>query len=516
MSGDSPDNATAGAVPRSLPIGLRSRTATYGVILGIVIGMLIAGLAVPLVFGKTPSQVSANAAGAARERAGGDALTTTADQTAVTDASGADAAGGAAGTPGQTPFGGSSAGTVARGGLTASDRGVTATSIKVAVMLVDLGTVSKLGVNIPGLDPKEQQAVYDAFINYLNSQGGVLGRKLAPVYITFDPIDQDSMTAACVKATEDEKVFAAFDVGLNGSGQLCFTEQHQTPLIDLGSQGVPVGFFERSNGLLFTLFESGVRGLQNLADTLVARGALKGKRIGILDDKQPGNAETVTAGFVNTLKELGYQVEYRADLDADGNTAASQMPVVVNQMCNVHHVDTVFLLENFLLSSSFVQQADSQGCRPHYIVGDWQAMANDISLTVMPASFAGTAITTFRSGEWRVGKPEPAPDAACRQLYAKQTGKDVQRSDGTSYQSMTTTCGMVDLFARAARAVGPNLTRQALSAAFQRLGGHPLPGFGGASYGPQKFDGADPIRTMKSDNGCSCWLPADDFRTARY
>lgn len=498
-------------------IGLRSRGSTYGLIVGVVIGMLVAGLAVPLVFGKTPATVQ-NAATGPRASAGSGPGGVDALDAAAGDANSGTGTvgpiGGAAGR-GNAAFGGAG-GETPTDQLTASDQGVTPTSIKIAVMLVDLGTVAQLGVHIPGLDPKEQQAVYDTFINYVNSQGGILGRQIAPVYITFDPINQDSMTAACVKATEDEKVFAAFDVGLNGSGQLCFTQQHGVPLIDLGSQGVPIGFFEQSNGLLFTEFESGVRGLANMAYALASRGDLQGKRIGILDDKQPGNAETVTAGFVDTLNHLGYQVEYRADLDADGNTAASQMPVVVNQMCNVHHVDTVFLLENFLLSTSFAQQADSQGCRPHYFAGDWQAMTNDISLSVVPSSFQATAITTFRQGEWRVGLPEPAPDAACRELYAQLTGNNVQPSDGTSYQSMTTTCSIVNLFGQAAAAVGPDLTRQGLSAAVQGLGAYPMPGFGGASYSAGKFDGADPIRSMKSDASCKCWLPTDDFTAPQY
>ncbi|MCU1460273.1 MAG: hypothetical protein JWO37_348 [Acidimicrobiales bacterium] len=505
--------------PRHPDIGLRSRGVTYLIILGVVMSMLVAGLAVPFLFGSVPgaapSALHALAPGSSSR--GG-------STSSATDGNGQPTGGSPLGPSGTaTPTGagnpafggpGNPAGTLPADRLSATDRGVTATTIKVGIGIADLGSLSKLGVAVPSASPQDQEAPYTNFINYLNGRGGVLGRKIVPDFITYDPLSATSMQAACLKATQDDKVFAMLDTGLESAAQICVARAG-TPLIDNDTRGVPVGMFEQANGLLFSEFESGVRSLANMVSVLASRGALKGKTIGIIDDVQPGDAETVTAGAVNVLKQLGYNVAYRQDFEANGNTAPSQAPVAVAQM-RAHGVDTIFFLIEFVVGTSFVQQADSEGYRPQYYAADWQAVTNDITLTAMPSTFQATAITTSRVGEWRVGQPEPAPDASCRETYKKITGQDVQRSSGNSYVAMTTACGLLNLFSQAATAAGANLTRPRLSAALQRLGAVALPGFGGASFAPGKFDGADPIRTLVNQSACKCWMPTDSFVKPNY
>ncbi len=252
-----------------------------------------------------------------------------------------------------------------------------------------------------------------------------------------------------------------------------------------------------------------------MVDGLARQGALDGHRLGIIDDQQPGNSETVTAGAVATLERLGYEVTHRVDLSADGNTAISQIPVAIQEMRS-RNVDRIFLLTNFLFTTTFVQQADQQGYRPEYFATDWQAQTQDISVSLVPTTFRATAITTTRVGEWRAGTPEPEVDASCRRTYVEAGGDDRQPSDGNSYQAMTTACGLLNLLTRAAAAAGPNLTRQAFTAAMQGIGPVALPNFGGASFAAGKFDAADLIRTVVYQPDCRCWLPTDGFAAPRY
>jgi hypothetical protein len=251
-----------------------------------------------------------------------------------------------------------------------------------------------------------------------------------------------------------------------------------------------------------------------MAYLLDARGLLKGKKIGIIDRDFPGTVQTVTDGMVATLKEYGYEVTYRVDLSMDDGTAASQVPVAAQQM-QAHGVDAVMLFSDFIVGSEFVQAADRSLYRPLYFASDFGPMTNDIAVQAMPASFKAVGVTTARTGEWRIGLPEPAVDAACREIYTRATGANPARSDN-AYGGMDNACGLVDLVVRAATSSGPELTRVKFVDGLQQIGRIPYPLYGGFSYGPGKFDGADSIRTLVSDSSCGCWMPQGDFVEPRY
>jgi hypothetical protein len=414
---------------------------------------------------------------------------------------------------GSSPLAGGSPGGA---GLTASDRGVTATTITVAFLLADLGGVSQVGFSVPGFDVKQQQKYIMAFLDNLNSHGGILGRQIVPVFVAYDPTNQSTSTAACRTATQDHEIFAAIDSagGLNEPGQLCFTQQNHTPLIGVGAFGTAPEIYQGAAGYLFTVYASGLRALANLAYLLDAHGVLKGKRIGIVDRDFPGTLQTVTDGLVATLQQYGYEVVYRADLSMSDGTAASQAPVAAQQM-QQHGVDTIFLLTDFIIGSAFVSAADKSLYQPLYLASDFESMTNDTAVQSMPSTFKAVGVTTSRVGEWRVGLPEPAVDAACRQIYSAATGADPQRSQN-EYGGMDLACGLVDLIVRGTTSSGPDLTRQKFVDGLQQMGSIDFPFFGGFSYQPGKFDGGDPVRILDFDPACMCWMPQGDFVPPRY
>jgi len=511
----------------------RDQGRLFVLVLGVVIGLLAAGLGVPFLFG-TPL----NSAGPAAVRPLGGLSGLPASGAGSSGASGGPAsalsggstASGSAALSGRgglgtaiggslagstTPPGGPAGGAGAVSGLTASDRGVTPTTITVAFLIVDLGSVSKLGFGVPGFDPKEQEAYDSTFVNNINAHGGIFGRKIVPLFFTYDPTNASTDEAACIQATQDHAVFAAIDSGgsLDFQSQLCFTQQNHTPLIDIGSFGTPQDLYQQA-GSLFTTFPEGVRSLANMVDQLASQGLLKGKHIGILDRDFPGTTKTVTDGFVAVLKQYGYQVTYRADISMDNGTASSQVPVAVQQM-QAHGVDAVMYFADLIIGTEFVQSADKSAYHPEYFGSDFEAMTNDTSVQAMPASFQAVAVTTTRVGEWRVGIAEPAVDASCRETYAKATGNDPKRSD-LAYGGVLVACGLVDLLARGTQGAGADLTRAKYVASLQQIGSVAFPYFGGFSFRPGKFGGGDPVRTVVYHQSCTCWMPIGSFAGPKY
>ena len=90
--------------------------------------------------------------------------------------------------------------------LFASYKGVTADSIKIAVMLLDRKVLKETaGVDLNWGDNEGQ---YQEAIDAINENGGVFGRAIDPIYIYVNPLSPTGYDEACVRVLEVEEVFA--------------------------------------------------------------------------------------------------------------------------------------------------------------------------------------------------------------------------------------------------------------------------------------------------------------------
>lgn len=178
-----------------LPPGPRRTTSgVFQLLVGVVVGMLLAGLLVPLVVGESRTTSVATAdlvtgqpdqrtsdtdAGASSEPAGPSMSSAPvgpvpADRPVTASAS--DRRDGDALNQATT------ATTVVSRlrGAASREQGVTATSVRVGFLLYDLGgTASRIGFtgSATGLDPQQQRAAFEAYVGDLNRRGGVAGRR---------------------------------------------------------------------------------------------------------------------------------------------------------------------------------------------------------------------------------------------------------------------------------------------------------------------------------------------------
>jgi hypothetical protein len=97
---------------------------------------------------------------------------------------------------------------------TALGPGVSATDVKVGVMLIDYGCIEQF---VDQVRPDEQKT-YDIFFNDLNAKHALPGRTIVPVYKSYCPTNMASELAACTSLTEDAKVFAAIGTFFDPSG----------------------------------------------------------------------------------------------------------------------------------------------------------------------------------------------------------------------------------------------------------------------------------------------------------
>jgi ABC-type branched-subunit amino acid transport system substrate-binding protein len=503
------------------------RTRPVFVVLGVAIGLVLAGVVVPLAVGHDDG-TRVDAAASAGSRGGGQAASTPAGSTDGPGAAGTADAGQAAGGATASAVSGTSSGSAssasaAGGSSTASNAPVTPAAaaastdpIKVGILLLNIGNISAVGFGGgPGLSPAEQQTVWDAYINDTNKAGGINGRPIKPTYQTYDPLSDDDMRSACLALTEDAKSFVVVDAGgFIGPPVLCVSEEHKTPFILTASSGVPQEYYGRSNGRLFTIFMGADRAMHNLVNELARLGVTKTNKIGILADYHDDTKETPDI-LQKYLEQAGYNVAYRNDLSGDLHTGSSQMPVEVSQMRS-HGVDTIVNIANAVYIAEFVQGADAQQYHPKYVSGDWQGGSTNFYFQNMPASFDGNpVITTTRVDESKVNLPEAPVDAACIKRAAAALNTTVDR-DSDAYGTYVRICAVHSVLVRGLQGAASQLTADNFSAQMQQLGPVKLAGFGGGALSPGRFDATNAIRTVVWKASCKCLMPIDDFRPTAF
>ena len=496
-----------------IQLPLSSKRSTYLLLLGVTSCTLAAGLAVPIAVGERVVHPAAGAGNARLDLSqlddaptlDGDATTGEAGSTVPGAATGRAATPGV-GTSARPATTGSTVAPVsaAPGTLTASDVGVTAETIKVGLLIPNSEAVG---------DPKAQESVqrqeFQVFLDEINERGGIHGRRVEAVVATYDVLDQEEGTrAACLALARDEKVFAAFNTtGFGPPGALCLTRAHGVPFLQ--GSGHPDEVYRESGLLYSSSFDSQTRNLRNMVWFLNQLGVLAGKKVGVLGSDWIGLRREQEEGIVQTLESLGYD-PFVYWLSGDPASSQAQVPVAVQQM-RQEDVEVVIFGADFVSGTSFVQQANSQLYSPRYAAADPWSWSTDFTVSGMPDSFAGAiTITAMRTYDARVDVPEPAVDAACREVYERRSGNDLDRANDTNalYIGTMWACGVVQRFEQAALLAGPELTRAGLASAVTRLGTMPVPYSGGpGTFGPEKLDGANHYRPQEWHADCHCWVP---------
>ena len=274
-----------------------SRSQPYLLLIGMVVGSLITAFVLPFTKGP-PIREERTLVGGSADGMLSPGTTAVSDDTSGERADGTEPSAGTTGgsggssASGDTIDNGSSDGPPASGSVV----GVTDKQIKVGYLLLDTGSLSRIGVSVPGVDPAQQKRAFEAYMKDVNVRGGIHGRKLVGVYENFDVLSQDDMRRACL-AMRDQKVFAGVAAGgFQGPALLCVTEEGKTPLFNNGTHGTPTEYVRRSEGRLVAMFPHSDRLMLNWVAELHVMGLLKGKQIGITSQETTNPGDTVVGG----------------------------------------------------------------------------------------------------------------------------------------------------------------------------------------------------------------------------
>jgi ABC-type branched-subunit amino acid transport system substrate-binding protein len=399
---------------------------------------------------------------------------------------------------------------------TASDIGVTETTISIGVAVADLEAVRAV---MPGVVPETLTTdhLFDrwqVFADDINEAGGINGRTIELVRLVWNPLDQTSFDALCAAATIDNELFAMVNgTGLSSIARECIYDG-----------GVPILYgdvmteAELATGLAISLVPP--------TETMAAAGAKQwientdaaaGSTVGIMSNNTPGGTAAGDAAQA-ALEEAGFVVT-RAELNSvSGDNAAinEEGAVAVGNFVAEGAVH-VLVATPFTENTGFWTKAaeadlpftlldvSSSGCSPFGLSADRAATAVGSSCTTaFDHSTDGTAI-----------RPDSEFEAACRANFDENfteyyggpsnpgvpAGRQLTDTAGTVLNSDYTPqeCSISNIIKLGLEAAGVNPTRASFMEAILGLGDVPLALIGGGTgtFAPGKPFAANAVHVVK-------------------
>src|SRR5450755_1066926 len=303
--------------------------------------------------------------------------------------------------------------------------GVTATTIKVGISLVDFSCIKQFVTALR----ENQDKIYGDFIKDVNDNGGIAGRKIVPVYHSFCPIGSAAAVSLCTKFTEDDKVFAVLGnfVDFSGDAQTCLAKQHNTILMTFQlSQAImnqsPPGLIIEP-GVNPERVDSVVVGLMKKQHTL------DGKTVAVLGET---TSQSIVKNSVEpALKKLGVKTGTTAILSISGSdttSAQNQLDSFVERW-KTEGVNAIFISGTQVASQQFVEKlrADMPGVMLISDITDVltygqeekKAGRNPNPYEGIISADGPTAHEYDQSANW----------AQCAAIYKQETGKDTPNAE---------------------------------------------------------------------------------------
>ena len=376
--------------------------------------------------------------------------------------------------------------------LTASDHGVSETTITIGVPSIDIEQLIEFGIlEESALD---ERAAWESAVANVNDRGGIHGRMLELVFVDYLPLGQASADAACVELVEDNEIFLAVGTLLVPEAVLCFTELNGTPFI--GTSGsLTAEILERSDELALStnphVFDLRVA----LYDHAESVGALDlplvvhGADQGVIEDAvsaleaRGANVVSITTVSAPETDVQARAAEYEGVFErwrSDGAEAVISVDTSLDVVAAMGR-------QEFYID---VYSADGGGV----VYGPEEERQFE----------AARHLTMIAGASWRTSE-DHEPTRKCNDAWDARH-PDVPLSDpdnGAQLVPVGVTCATIEMFSAIAEIAGPDLTHESLKAAVDGANGVDLPFIGPVRLGsdnPSATTDAE-ITTWDEDQG---------------
>ena len=428
---------------------------------------------------------------------------------------------------------------------TDSDIGVTADTIRIGVGVSDLDGLRASGISLPeALTTDNLSTRITSYFDQWNEAGGINGRMVEPVVLTWDPTKPDTQDQFCAEATIDNELFAVVVAsGLNARTVQC--------LLDAGMLTFFGEFAPQSahdSGLLVTVAPPAEVGARAGAEAAIESGDVPdGAVVGILSGNGP---DQIAAGeeAESVFGDAGYETQLVEVNTVQGDVGAiNQESGAAAGTFRAGGVTHVMMLLPFTNQAGFYDAAG--GDFDVTVLDTASANCTAFGASRTPAAAVGAScITVWDNQNLAAGgiREETEFEMECRahfdEVFAEEfpvpsspgvpSGQVITTADGEQLSSDydAFACTIVNIMEGALEGGGTNPTRESVMDAALALGEVPiaLASDGQGSLGEDKTYASDyvhsvvltaaPAETPKAAdgtyNGCpapvNCWVPTAD------
>ncbi|MDT7572822.1 MAG: hypothetical protein QOE05_2996 [Actinomycetota bacterium] len=413
-------------------------------------------------------------------------------------------------------------------GTTPAQRGITATTVTVGFLYHQNSQALNAAVGAGAIDNGDELQQEKALVADANAHGGLLGRRIQPIYHAMDETSQDSFEvqyqAACADFSQDHHVFAVV-AGASAEVFLkCVAKAGIVVLAD-GFTSAGASTFRSYPGYV----EVSAMNLDRIAAAQTAALAGQGYftgwdaaagaagpqpvRVGIVTYSEQPFRDAVRGVLVPALKARGIdvvdviEVKNPGAASEVGQEAADVSSAVLKlRSDNVSHVMLFESAGNVALF--FLKQADSQHYLPRYGFNSQNGIQVLLSGGLVPTSQVAGALGF---GWWPVldlaENPQSGPysNAARRRCIGIMRAAGVDVSGASAESNALAYCSMVDMLRAAVAKAGDPSARgfvngvAALGTSFESASTLRT------SFSNGKHDGVASYMNWAFTSGCSCF-----------
>lgn len=394
--------------------------------------------------------------------------------------------------------------------------GVTATTVQVGFTVQQNNSTASSIASTYNVQLPDNRAAYEALVKDVNAHGGIGGRKLVPVFYSYDPSSGTAAQigqAACASFTQDHQVFAALDAFVpNDTFNTCMQKKGRV-LQEYGLFfGSSTSWSKYSNEVAADglPFEQGGR---ILAEHLAGTGFLSSStRLGVLVRSSRDLTEAYQHGFVPALTQHGLKVQQtyylrdaQAASDISGYTADISSAVLKFASNGIDRV--VFFDTGSYSALVFSQTAQQQQYHPRYGL---MSLNGIVTLAGSGSEAPPQQMVGAQGVSWEMNADGLATTRTRdgQRCLAILRAAGIDTSNNATDASYLETCQSFFLFRRTATAAGGNLNRDTFLAAVEGLGSSFVSTntWGGVtSFGPGRHHGVAVYRPFSYDQKCGCF-----------
>ncbi|WP_182377749.1 hypothetical protein [Nocardioides sp. WS12] len=385
----------------------------------------------------------------------------------------------------------------------------TGSPIKIGFPYTDWQALKEAGFPVDFRDDDAEQI--DALVAWANAHGGLGGHVIEPVKVKVTTVDPNSPQAACLKLTQEQKVFAVVDVSVYRSRPTCVTKQNDTLMLS-AYPGAGVDYLDQFPNMM-----AGIADLEQQAGDMIGGGAEMGffeipGKLGILRNGcDPDEVWDGANGVYALLDEMGISdgdyVEYRDACDRGVTSGATAAQALLG--FKAANVTKIIAGTGGLLEKTVSAQGQKQGFEPAWLIGDFSATIQNSNLLNNDNIDGAYGV----SGTVLDYADSPGADL-CSEIFAAKGLPALKSIDVDVNAGFR--CDAVVQLVQIGALMGADATPATYAAAAQKAGNLFTAQTFGVTYGEGDLLGAEKVALFRYDSGRQEWAMQGEPITAPH